>query len=109
MKICVSNALFFFIDKDELYLAATLDGLVTCDCHEDFITEIKCPFAHKSKTIEEIEKRNFFLDGNKVLKDSHYYYELVQGQMALACVTKCYFITYTIFPLPLIKFDFLLM
>ena len=93
-NMCIQST-GLLIDKDEPYLAATPDGLVTCDCHEDFIVEIKCPFAHKSKTIAEIEKRNFFLDDNKVLKDSHHYYEQVQGQMALAGVAKCYFVTYT--------------
>lgn len=94
VNLCI-ELIGLLIDKDEAYLAATPDGLVRCDCHEDHIIEIKCPFTHKSKMIAEIDKKNFFLDDNEILKENHNYYDQVQGQMALAGVSKCYFVTYT--------------
>lgn len=83
------------VDKDEPFLGATPDGLVTCDCCEDHILEIKCPFTHRDRTISDIEKDNFFLNENEVLKESHNYYEQVQGQMAISGTAKCYFVTFT--------------
>ena len=94
VNLCVRST-GLFIDIDEPYLAATPDGIVTCDCHEDYILEIKCPFSQKNKKISEIEKKNFFLDENGTLKDTHNYYDQIQGQMAVAEIYKCYFVTYT--------------
>ena len=83
------------IHREEPYLAATPDGIVSCDCHEDHVLEIKCPFSSKDKKISEIECSTSFLDENGILKDTHHYYEQVQGQMAISETFKCYFVTYT--------------
>jgi hypothetical protein len=94
VNLCI-QATGLFVDKDELYLGATPDGIMRCDCCEDFTIEIKCPYAHREKNISEIEKKNFFLDENGLLKESHNFYDQVQGQMALTGTSKCYFVTFT--------------
>ena len=54
------------------------------------------PIFFKIKKICEIEKKKaFFLNENLNLKESHQYYEQIQGQMAIANITKCYFVTFT--------------
>lgn len=96
-----------FVDEDEPYLGATPDGLVTCDCCEDHLVEIKCPFAYRNWDIDSIPKHKFFLDHQKTLRENHVYFDQVQGQMAIAKVTKSYFVTMTEtdFHFQLISFD----
>ena len=48
VNLCIQST-GLLIDKEEIYLGATPDGLVSCDCCEDHVLEIKCPFSSRSK------------------------------------------------------------
>ena len=43
----------FIINPNIPYVGASPDGIVTCNCCEKGVLEIKCPFKHKDKTIIE--------------------------------------------------------
>jgi hypothetical protein len=84
------------IDKERLYLGASADGLVNCDCCESRVLEIKCPFKHKNKLISEaLADKKFCLDRNMNLKIGHQYYTQVQLQMLIHKVGFCDFFVYT--------------
>ena len=87
------------IDTDHPYLAATPDGIVSCDCCGTGLLEIKCPFKHKDSFLSEIEDRQFCLEkqptGELKLKVSHDYYVQVQAQLSMCGKVYCVFVCWT--------------
>ncbi|GFW41794.1 uncharacterized protein TNCV_4980431 [Trichonephila clavipes] len=63
------------VDKENIFLGATPDGLVMCDCCETALLEIKGLVG------EQIPRKNFFLDDSLNLKINHVYFDQIQGQM----------------------------
>ena len=69
-------------------LGASVDGRVTCDCCGVGNLEIKCPFTHRDKNIQQyVNQRNSCLaqstdtvDVDYILKQNHHYYTQVQHQ-----------------------------
>ena len=39
-----------FVDPNRQYMAAFPDGMFSCACHGDAVTEVKCPFKIRKKT-----------------------------------------------------------
>lgn len=74
------------ISTERPYLGASPDGLVTCDCCEPAIAEIKCP----SKDIATLN----YLKTNKTLKEKSNYYGQIQGLMGITKLKKTYFYIY---------------
>lgn len=80
------------------FLAASPDGISTCDCHGDAVLEIKCPFKYKdlcSTEILQIQDTTFCLDAYGNLKKTHQYYDQVQTQMLVTNYTQCNFVIWT--------------
>ena len=46
------------IDDTIPYLAASLDGIITCDCHEDSVIEVKYTLKHWQSSWDEIISDN---------------------------------------------------
>ena len=42
-----------FISCDNPIFGASPDGIVTCECHENRILEIKCPWTHRDKSVKD--------------------------------------------------------
>ncbi|KZS20837.1 Uncharacterized protein APZ42_012369, partial [Daphnia magna] len=90
-----------YVSLSHGYLAATPDGISHCKCHGKAVIEVKCPFSHKDRTLEQaaIIDPNFCLyvdeDGILKLKRSHPYFYQVQQQMFVCEITKCFFCVYT--------------
>ena len=83
------------------WLGASPDGIVMGPSEISVgLLEIKCPYTHLLSTVEEAtDDSNFFAelsDGKVTLKKQHKHYYQVQGQMALAKVTWCDFMIYTL-------------
>jgi len=74
-----------YIDKELQFLGASPDGLVTCDCCEVRLVEIKCPRIDLS--------RLSYLKDEK-LKHKTSYYGQIQGQMMVTGIHKSYFYIY---------------
>lgn len=73
-----------YVSLSHGYLAATPDGISHCKCHGKAVIEVKCPFSHKDRTLEQaaIIDPNFCLcvdeDGILKLKRSHpYFYQVL--------------------------------
>ena len=51
-------------------MAATLDGMVECQCHGQFLIKVKCPFSKRntSSSKEAAKDEKFFVDENGTLK-----------------------------------------
>lgn len=72
-----------FLDRKRIYLGASPDYLISCDCCGDGVMEVKSPLTTPT----------FLGDGK--LKENHNYFAQVQGQMLLTGRTFCDFCVYT--------------
>jgi hypothetical protein len=43
----------FAINSQHPFLGATPDGIISCDCCGKGALEIKCPFKHRDKTVQQ--------------------------------------------------------
>ena len=83
-------------------LGASVDGRVKCDCCGVGNLEIKCPFSHRDKNIEQyVNQRDSCLitstDAANVeyhLKCPHSYYTQVQHQMYVTGERYTYFVLF---------------
>jgi hypothetical protein len=85
------------IDTRNPFLGASADGIRECMCCGKGTMEIKCPFKHKDRMINEAAKsdKTFCLDNDLKLKRTHKYFTQVQMQMCISRVKFCDFIVYT--------------
>ncbi|XP_054760455.2 uncharacterized protein LOC129266641 [Lytechinus pictus] len=86
-----------FVDQDKVFLAASPDGLVSCECCGKGLVEIKCPFsiAHTAPSVENISYMRDTSDGPPSLQKNHPYYSQVQFQMGIIKRSWCDFFIYT--------------
>ncbi|XP_066303858.1 uncharacterized protein [Branchiostoma lanceolatum] len=87
-----------FVLKDQIYIGASPDGLVTCQCCEppNGLLEIKCPYSiawADPKAIPPSYLRN--KEGPLALRHMHGYYSQVQMQMMVTNTEWCDFFVYT--------------
>ena len=87
----------------ECYMLGTsVDGRVTCDCCGVCNLEIKCPFSHRDKNIQQyVNQRNSCLaqstdtvDVEYILKQNHHYCTQVQHQMYVTGALYTDFVVY---------------
>ena len=87
------------IDIDVPFVAASPDGVVSCDCCGEFCLEVKCPFTKKDSTLTEDNDKNFYLQkntrGKLTLVNTHSYYYQVQTQLGVGKYKSCYFVVWT--------------
>ncbi|GFX09167.1 hypothetical protein TNCV_4167461 [Trichonephila clavipes] len=95
------------VDKENIFLGETPDGLVMCNCCETALLEIKCPSRGKGLVVEQIPRKNFFLDDSLNLKRNLVYFDQIQGQMDIWKLSRCYLVTSTDknFHCQIIEFD----
>jgi hypothetical protein len=89
-----------YLSVERSYLGASPDGVVTCECCQPTLLEIKCPTL-------ELDSLTY-LDNNKQLKKNTSYYGQVQGQMAITGIHKTYFFVYcsdSVWQLQIIDYD----
>ncbi len=84
------------------FLGASPDSIFTCDCHGQFVVEVKCPYLckKKSQTPSElaVDEKDFCLeerDGIFNLKRNHSYYYQVQMQMVVCDVNSAFFVVWS--------------
>lgn len=81
------------ICQERPYLAASPDGLLSCDCHGTGVLEIKCPYKHHSNNVHDlIQDSASPLNKNLQLKPDHKYYSQVQLQMYTVGANYCDFV-----------------
>ena len=88
-----------FIDTSCPFLGASPDGIVVREDGCRGCLEVKCPFAHKDRTIAEAATEpGFYLKpgpGGLQLARNHQYFYQVMGQMGITGLTWCHFVVYT--------------
>ena len=78
------------------YLAASPDGIITCDCCGVGTLEIKCPFCRRDESPEVAEIRYLSDVTNETrLKENHSYYYQVQAQINICQVEYGDFVIWT--------------
>ncbi|XP_031557010.1 uncharacterized protein LOC116293690 [Actinia tenebrosa] len=85
-----------FIDSQKIYLGASPDLCIDCDCCGSGVAEFKCPYsiAHEKPTEQNL---NYLVSNGSgtTLKRKHPYFAQIQGQMALTKKKYCDFFVYT--------------
>lgn len=73
----------FLIDSEDVFIGASADGVVNCECCGTGVLEVKCP--HKHRNIHPLAAatadKEFCLSADGQLKTNHKYYSQVQMQM----------------------------
>ena len=82
------------------YLAASPDGMCSCDCCGSRLLEIKCPYKHRNAAIHQaVLSRDFYLkaagNGKVGLSTKHNYYSQVQAQLLVTEEMCCDFVCWT--------------
>ena len=80
-----------FVKPDKMYMGASPDGVVRCDCCGDGLLEIKCPITlagldPNTTTVPFVEED---ASGCKVVKKSHQYYSQMVYQMGVTNRSWC--------------------
>lgn len=88
------------INPDFPFIGATPDGLTKCDCCDNGVVEIKCPYVNRDKTITEmISEKNCCIAideiGNITLDKNHEYYYQIQTHLLTTNANFCDFFVWT--------------
>lgn len=75
-----------FLCSQHPYLGASPDGLLTCNCCQPTLLEVKCPTADLTSLP--------YLDSSRQLREKSSYYGQIQGQMAITKIERSYFFVY---------------
>ena len=100
-KDVVTSKSGLFIDKENIYLSATPDLMISCSCCGDGLLEVKCPLipeCHKCTNFCSCKLPEYivFIDGVFNIKQNHAYYVQVQGQLAITGRKWCDLYVYTV-------------
>ena len=85
----------FYVGVDYPFLGASPDGIVSCDCHDQKLLEIKCPSKYEDGFLNWENDKDFPLAKDKSLKTSHQYYFQVQLQMFACTFSSVDFLLYS--------------
>ena len=81
----------FLIDRDDVFIDASSDGVVNCECCGTGVVEVKCPYKHRN--IRPLDAaatdKEFCLTADGHLTINHKYYSQVQMQMRIDRVRYC--------------------
>ncbi|KAH3822281.1 uncharacterized protein LOC127881093 [Dreissena polymorpha] len=83
------------VHQQKPFIAVSVDGVVKCACCPNRLLEIKCPYKHREKKIQDIKDKDFCLNEEGELKRSHRYYTQIQLQMYVHDVQSCDLFVYT--------------
>ena len=81
-----------FVDHNSPFLAASPDGLVSCDCCGAGVLEIKCPYTLKDS---DPQLAPYITSDGVDHEHSSGYYQQIQGSMAITGRNYCDFIVWT--------------
>ena len=83
------------IKRDNPFLGASPDGLVSCTCCGSGVLELKCPYKYRDGLNGCLDDPSFCMDGALELKHTHPYFFQVQLQMYVCGVQFCDFFLWT--------------
>ena len=85
------------ISREHPFIACSIDGLVSCSCHQEKLIEIKCPFSLRNKHPKEaaVTKGCAYEDGVWKMGSNSPYYHQIQGQLGIYGLQQCDLVIYT--------------
>ena len=85
---CTQTSLI--VDTSQPFIAALPDGIISCECHENAVLEVKCSWKQWNSTWEEVVKdRKYHFDENGLKKDSSWMWQ-VQMQLGVCRLKHAY-------------------
>ena len=89
------NTTGLIVCKEHVFLGASPDLFVSCDCCGDGLVEIKCPYnVRLHNKVFAADCLSADDEGNIRLMQSHDYYAQIQGQLAICEKKFCDFVVY---------------
>ena len=85
----------FHVGVDYPFIGDWLDGIVSCDCHDQKLLEIQCPSKYQDGFLNWQNDKDFPLAKDHSLKTSHQYYFQVQFQMFICKFSSVDFLLYS--------------
>lgn len=79
--------------KKHAFIGGSPDGICCCDCHSNWILEVKCPLTLKDKSVEQFT--HSFLNQNSTVKKNHPYYAQLQTNMAISQLHQSDFVLWS--------------
>lgn len=87
------------ISSSKPFIGASADGLVSCDCHQNRLIEIKCPHSLRTKSPKEAARERGCLQdpvtGVWSLKEDSPFYVQIQTQLFVYGLHHCDLVLYT--------------
>ena len=78
------------VDTSQPFIAASPDGIISCECHENAVLEVKCSWKQWNSTWEEVVKDwKYHFDENGLKKDSSWMWQ-VQMQLGVCRLKHAY-------------------
>ena len=91
----IVNQTAFKVHTEYPCIGGSLDGIVTCSCHEIRGLEIKCPYNYQKGLVNWDEDRTFPIDRSNSIKKNHPYYYQMQLQMSVCKLSKIDFFIFS--------------
>ena len=86
----------FHVRVNYPFLGASPDGIVSCDCHDQKLLEIKCPSKYEDGFLNWENDKDFPLAKDYSPKTSHQYYFQVQLQIFMCKFSSVDFLFYSL-------------
>ena len=91
----IVNQTAFKVHTEYPCIGGSLDGIVTCSCHEIRGLEIKCPYNYQKGLVNWDEDRTFPIDRSNSIKKNHPHYYQMQLQMSVCKLSKIDFFIFS--------------
>ena len=66
-----------YVNSAFMFLEASSDGRVNCDCHQPAVLEIKCPINYRKSLKKWSADKDFLIDPNgKMIRNHQYYFQI---------------------------------
>ena len=79
------------MNTSQPFIAASSDGIISCECHENAILEVKCSWKHWNSILEEVVRdRKYHFNENGLKRDSSCMWQ-VQMQLGVCWLKHAYF------------------
>ena len=83
------------VNREQPHLAASPDGLMTCDCCGAGSLEIKCPYKYREGFEGAETDKSFCLDSKRTIRKSHQYFYQIQLQMYVCDTSFSHFVVWS--------------
>ena len=104
----------FHLSKQNAFIGASPDGIISCDCCGEGLLEIKCPYTYCNKDLpgtdyedgEDLKRfcmKRDIVDGDLYLPKDHMYYYQVQAQMNICHKEYCDFVVWNEKSKPIVR------